>query len=207
MIFVFILVATIMLILLVGARYKQFIQYLAIILAFVALIPYCISIYYYFSEGPDIKYSIVFKTKHKQGNGYIYEFSLAVNCSGGSAIMNYLYLSPEKYVFPISDPRYDEFIKNIHILSEAEDRLTARINLGGLPSFKGSYPMYQSLRFSSNENKDIVNLLLTVDAEIDPYKQGVLSIFKKDYYYRYFADIPIDFSEGSEQIGFLRRRY
>lgn len=188
----------------------ELLEVFLLILAILALVPFCFTLYYYFFKRPKISYQIANKSKRSIENKYVYDLMYSLSCDKGRILLNKLYIStsldvmPEKhpgdesefgFIIPLEESRFDGIIAP-----------SAKIEFGQVPLFPG-FHRGGLLRFSSEEEKNKLEVKFIVDVEIDPFKLKFWSIFQPNFKYRYIEEISIDFENLERQEGIFKKQY
>jgi len=192
---------------LVGIKYGRLLSIFAIILSFVALVPYAISIFLYFSSVVNIEYTLTKTKVHFDDNQNYADIVIDLRTKGRSGILKAIYLIPECCYNISEHPMLKKDFDKI-TLEEGFDAISFVIN--NTDNLISDHMLHNaSVRLSKNDRNEIsiIKMKLIVDIQVDPVKLGFYSIFQPNYMYRYIGNIVADFKNKNSEKGKLHRAY
>jgi hypothetical protein len=181
-------------------------EILAIILAIIALIPFGMAVYLYFAKSPEILYEVVKKPPQGQNGETIYDIWLGFRCQRGQVQVKQIFVAPEWGMSAVADALGSKNQSINLVLEESGFGPSIRIDSGNAPLYEKTGYAY-AVRFTNKEPKDAFKLKIFLDAVVDPFKQGVISVFRPDYNYRLAAEVLVDLTKPDTQAGTLTRRW
>jgi hypothetical protein len=194
----FLIVAVVViLVILLGIKYGL-LQVIAITLAILALIPFLISVWLYFLKAPILRYQLV-KTKKQEDKAYMYGVGITISCIKGRGLLENVYARTRLDIFS------ENVIDQVGFFDETGSAETIRLHSQQSPVVSEKHKFIYILHYASPEDLKAIKLTLLADVALDPYRQGVLSIFQSNYRYRFVCDIPMDFENLNTQEGLLER--
>jgi len=191
-----------LLVILIAQKYGA-LQFLAIGLAVMALIPFAISVYLYMYYRPAITYQLASKNATKEDDKFIYTALLGVQGSRGQVLLDGVYVGMRDVGTTLVIQ--GNGTSRIRMFEET-NRAAIRLNSVSMPLFPKTGYGYE-LRFESSSEKRRLPFELIVDTKVDPAKLGFLAVFQPAYTYRLTARVEADFVDLSREEGELRTAY
>ncbi len=174
---------------------------LAILLAILALIPYCLEIWFYCRKKPRFKIQIANKKISKRGKETIFDFWLGIQPKNVSLILKKVFLSFPAISFKLE--KYPGFTRDVGIsLNPLEGTgfgPTLILDNEG-NSYNSKSGIIYTVRIVLEENIDPIKTTLTIESEIDYLKLGFWFIFYRSREYRSQKKINVKLDEFRQEL-------
>lgn len=169
------------------------------LLAIIALVPYCLEIYFYFAKKPKFNIQIACKKIASERKKRIFDFWLGVQSLNVSLILKRVILT---LPFDIHPEQYPGYTKPLRIAMPLE-KSNSLINLLLDSSDDRYHPKFGTVYMIRTVfEKDISEFktLLTIEVEIDPFNLGFWSIFYGARKYRKQRSVNIQVNETNQHL-------
>jgi len=172
---------------------------LAILLAMLALVPYGLEIYFYFTKKPKFRIQIANKKLSKRGKEKVFDFWLGIQPKNVSLLINRVVLSLPFEIKPEQSPGSTRNIEIIPPLEGTEFGPTLLLEYGEAHYHPKSGKAYM-IRTVFHKKVDSIKATLIVESEVDVLKLGFWSIFYRTRRYRKQKVINIKIDSKRQEL-------
>lgn len=169
------------------------------LLAVIALIPYCLEVYFYFAKKPKFKIQIACKKITLVKEKKVFDFWLGIQPINVSLVLKRVILTLPFDIHPEQYPGYTRPLR-IAMPLEKSDSLINLLLDSSDDRYHPKFGTVYMIRTVSEKDISEIKSLLTIEAEIDPFNLGFWSIFCGTRKYQKQKSINIRVNETNQHL-------